>query len=575
MDGSEQSLKTDGSEQSLNTDASKAKKARANAKRMLTISLNKLTSAVNQESDVDIIQDRLKQAADQMDNVTEVYHQYLDAAYPDAEEISAEDEEWMNKITQNYDTIEAMAYKKMKETIKSNDTSKSNVRSEDAVQEQALQRQCKYEEMLLVTAIDNFSNCLLDKTAPTEGVRNIQKDTKERLDMYCNVCRDFSIKCNEEAADEIMERVKVYVSKFNEINMQAERYVGSKSNEPKSKPDDKSSLFKVEKMKMPQFDGDIRTFPRFISDVEKFILPKIEHMESGSYILRSCLSGPALEAVRSIDDNLEQMIERLKDKFGEPSKLADVIMNDIKQVRAVSEGDDKAFVKFVTLIENSFNDLARIEMDQEISNSSIVSLIEERLPKSIKNQWCLVMVDEEIAVDKRNKFPELIKFLIKQKRAVEYGTSDLRSSIPSQRSQGAAGSHTQRLGTTNHGQSSSSTTQREVCWIHQGEKNKHPTWQCEVFQVMSPSERLELTLKNKACVRCLLMKCPGSTDQSKCWSKFKCRINGCGKEHNKWLHMPEDGETSTSKPAGTSNHVNMESEDISVNSAAFLPLQSL
>ena len=141
-------------------DASTAKKARTNAKRMLTISLNKLISVLEQEVDVDVIQNRLKQAADQMDNLTEVYHQYLEAAYPNEEEISTDDEEWMNNISQNYDAVESDAYKKMKEIVKSSSSiTVAKAPSEDQLREQALQRQCKYEEMLLATAISNFSNC--------------------------------------------------------------------------------------------------------------------------------------------------------------------------------------------------------------------------------------------------------------------------------------------------------------------------------------------------------------------------------------------------------------------------------
>ena len=226
------------------------------------------------------------------------------------------------------------------------------------------------------------------------------------MDKFCELFREFSIHSSTGVTDESFQKVKNYLSQFNHINIQAGKFIGNRADaltEPLSNKK-QESIFKVEKMKLPQFDGDIRSFPRFISDIRKFILPNISNHESASYVLRSCLSGVALEAVKSIDDNLEQMLERLNDKFGRPSKLADVIMNDIKQTRAVSDGDERTFVKFVNLIESSYKDLSRIGMEREISNSTIVSLVEEKLPKTIKNQWCLHLCDKEATVDDKTNF---------------------------------------------------------------------------------------------------------------------------------------------------------------------------
>ena len=53
---------------------------------------------------------------------------------------------------------------------------------------------------------------------------------------------------------------------------------------------------------------------------------------------------------------------------------------------------------------------------------------------------------------------------------------------------------------------------------------------------MSVPEPLELVSKNKACIKCLLMKCPAANSNGQCWMKFKCKEQGCGKEHNQLLH---------------------------------------
>ena len=91
-----------------------AKRARATAKRVLTMAINSVNSAVTQALDVDILQSRLKQADTKMENVIDAYQQYLEIAYPNDEPISAEDEEWMKVITESYDNTEGIALTRVK-----------------------------------------------------------------------------------------------------------------------------------------------------------------------------------------------------------------------------------------------------------------------------------------------------------------------------------------------------------------------------------------------------------------------------------------------------------------------------
>ena len=47
---------------------------------------------------------------------------------------------------------------------------------------------------------------------------------------------------------------------------------------------------KLEHMKMPVFDGDIRDYPRFKSDFFKQVVPEMKSKDSMTYVLRSCLT---------------------------------------------------------------------------------------------------------------------------------------------------------------------------------------------------------------------------------------------------------------------------------------------
>ena len=51
-------------------------------------------------------------------------------------------------------------------------------------------------------------------------------------------------------------------------------------------------------------------------------------------------------------------------------------MNDIKQLKLVFDGEDKKFINMVDVIENGYRDLKRANMEREISNTTVISLIE-------------------------------------------------------------------------------------------------------------------------------------------------------------------------------------------------------
>ena len=52
------------------------------------------------------------------------------------------------------------------------------------------------------------------------------------------------------------------------------------------------------------------------------------HLQSDevSYVLRSCLGSDPANTVKSIDDDISEMWKRIDEKYGDPAKIADVII---------------------------------------------------------------------------------------------------------------------------------------------------------------------------------------------------------------------------------------------------------
>ena len=84
------------------------------------------------------------------------------------------------------------------------------------------------------------------------------------------------------------------------------------------------------------------------------------------------------------------------------------------------DGDHKKFIGFVGVIEEGYRDLGRLSMERKITTTSSVSIIERRLLPSIRERWSELVCRKNTEVDRTNKFPHLLDFLLEKKRAIKY-----------------------------------------------------------------------------------------------------------------------------------------------------------
>ena len=94
------------------------------------------------------------------------------------------------------------------------------------------------------------------------------------------------------------------------------------------------------------------------------------------------------------------MWQRSNDKFGQASKLKG---------------------------EAGYWDLAMVRCQHEFGNTTVIGLIESKLPKSMRREWAKEIIKRESDVSGGKKFTESLEFLIELKKVVEYDKSDIRS----------------------------------------------------------------------------------------------------------------------------------------------------
>ena len=73
-----------------------------------------------------------------------------------------------------------------------------------------------------------------------------------------------------------------------------------------------------------------------------------------------------------------------------------------------------------------------MKLDKEMSNNTVVSMIQEKLPRDIGREWAKE-VKTGSSVKDDDKFPFLLKDLLEQNRIIEYQSANLRNTIASKK----------------------------------------------------------------------------------------------------------------------------------------------
>ena len=498
---------------------------------------------------------------------------YLAHQYPDDGDPSEEEAQYLESAESMYDDAEKACESYLKshsmKTISNPGTEEvtsqvmSDEQKSNLSEEKRALRACKYEEANLEAVIENLHIVTSDDRSSMQTIKDAQNDVKIQLDRYRTAQRDVIVLSDDITVESETRTMKELQLKCAQANIEAGKEIDMRtliSTETKNKTGTAIEL-KLERMKMPTFNGQIRDYPSFKSDFERQVMPSIKSNEAAAYVLKSCLSKEPLEIVKNVDDDIHQMWVRLNDRYGRSSKITDAIMYDIKHLKAVSDNDGKRFTEFVNTIERCYRDLTRIQMGSEISNSTIVSMIEEKLPSSIKAMWCLEVSDKNSTVEDRDKFPCLLEFLLKHKRACEYGSNDLRSmkSSSAEKVNSVTINEKAKNDDTRHLSDGKSISNHEnekkpTCWIHPNAL--HDIESCKHFTSRNPNERMDLVNEYKACWCCLGI----GHRKMNCFKYRECKVQGCKRGHHPLLHVEDHDQSAKQSHIATNSETDLSPE---------------
>ena len=366
-----------------------------------------------------------------------------------------------------------------------------------------------------LTNLDSLESTIEQKYGELRVKWQVVQDTH---DLYITMLPADESQKEDSWIDELVERFDAIEAdadqvlvKFHEKNPMVEETDEKKEDtvEPK--------LLQLERLKLDKFNGDVRKYPTFRETFQLYVEPMVPKSQL-PLMLRGSLEESVKQEVENIADDMTLLWKRLDEKYGSHSKYVDIILSDLTKT---TKGDSKAALHLINTVERAHRDLERIGAAQEMSNSTIIAMIERKLPDEMRFDW-IQTIAPLVERSSTHKFQLLLQFLKKWKQMIEYDEAAIRK-VPEK-----------KAGAT-YFASSRRNKKSESCWIHT-DNGEHPIWRCRIFQSMSLQEKLDLVKQKEACQACLEVSCEGATKPENCKRGFRCQIEGCDKFHNVLLH---------------------------------------
>ena len=314
------------------------------------------------------------------------------------EEEVEQSESWITELQELYSEAADLQVQYMNEQIQIEKKRSEEINRQEAIrmeQErfQSLMEQINKKKKSMETVLETLTKhaqSLMESQSNGQDATPALRKTSKELDTTLTNCNELHNK-----ALELVDSKHSEYAYYNEVSGRIESFIAKKidhDSERKQKP------LQLEKVKMPLFTGEIRDYARFKTDFEKQVMPTI-NIESAPYILRSCLSKGPADVVKSIDDDYKALWKRLDEKYGDPTKVVDVIMNAIQNTRNVRDGEKNRLIELINVVEDGYRDLKRLGLEKEITTTSSVSVIEKKLPTDVKKEWAKFVSSDHSTVE--------------------------------------------------------------------------------------------------------------------------------------------------------------------------------
>ena len=510
----------------MSDDVKRAKGERTFARRTFNSLLKRIKDAIIDDPPKELLNSMMEELRNARKDLINKHKEYLLISSEDEPDEAIKADTYLDGPQNDFYLAEQSVFEYLQKIA--DRTKQDGIRAEEVIQ-QAKADASKSEQAKLLSSLHNVrsvelavleteferATSLKDRNVGNSTVDEIESEIKGQFKKVKDANMKIIQAKGESAETEINWLVDIHRQYQTAIGIitQLKDNNSEKTTSSSIVSKNKRSNLQLQKIPMPSFTGNIRDYPRFKSDLEKYVLPTIENADASAYVLASSLQGEALQLVKNLSDDITAMWRRLDEVYGNHAKVVDIIMNEIKRLAPVAENDHCSLIALINVIESGYMDLTRLGIEQEISNSQTVSVVEEKLPRDVKLAWSKKVIKNGSTIHLENKFSKLLEFLQGQRRLIEYANADIR--LPER----VDTESTHHVNHTDFG-----------CLIHA--TNNHSTQNCRAYIAMDAKGKVDLLNSHKACYTCL----KPSHFAKDCRLTDKCGKGGCVKTHHETLH---------------------------------------
>ena len=296
-----------------------------------------------------------------MEGKHDIYLMYL------SEEEIATSEKWIDELQEEYNGASAVYTKYENETqlIIQKEKEELNRQHIIKLREEEFQRiaqqtiiKKKSAEAIFDALVEHVKNVIETRMDNENAIMALRK-TERDIELALGDCKSAHTKLleilNEASAEIEIEWIWRIQTRYNETIEKLQTFTATTENKNNAR---QNCALRMEKVKMPFFNGTIREYPQFKQDFQKQVMPTLDK-DSACYILRSCLEKEPAETVKGVDDDIKEMWKRLDVKYGDPAKLTDAIINTIQDIRPIEEGENERLIVLINAVEDGYKDLKK------------------------------------------------------------------------------------------------------------------------------------------------------------------------------------------------------------------------
>ncbi|RXN20822.1 hypothetical protein ROHU_014184 [Labeo rohita] len=229
----------------------------------------------------------------------------------------------------------------------------------------------------------------------------------------------------------------------------------------------------------------------------------------------------------------------LKRRFGNPYAISQAWVDKVLNYKDIK--DNKQLQSFADILCSCRDTLKAMKCEDELNGGRTLLQIVEKLPEDIKKRW--LTVNYEIV--KSGRLPKLddVVSLVESEAAKRadpiFGnllSSISRNSPASSKlsTKSSLDKKRQTFATESTAKESTTSSASKPAFRFKCPKcaEGHFLNQCQAFRALSVPERLIFVQRKQLCLNCFMR----GHRSAVCTRSWVCKVPGCGKKHNSWLH---------------------------------------